>query len=92
MRRARLLDFTVVGRFKLSVLFDYRSKKMEFQVKDMSCGGCANSITRAVTHADPAAKLEIDVAAKVVKIDSALPPERLLAVIEEAGFHPTLGA
>jgi copper chaperone CopZ len=27
---------------------------MEFEVKDMSCGGCANSITRAVTSVDPA--------------------------------------
>ncbi|MDI9682925.1 heavy-metal-associated domain-containing protein, partial [Burkholderia cenocepacia] len=39
---------------------------MEFEVQDMTCGGCANAITRAVTAADPAAKLDIDVAAKIV--------------------------
>ena len=49
---------------------------MEFEVKDMSCDGCANSIRRAVTCADPAAKLDIDVATKVVRIESALPSER----------------
>jgi len=38
---------------------------MEFEVTDMSCGGCANSITRAVTSVDPGAKLNIDVAAKI---------------------------
>lgn len=65
---------------------------MEFEVKDMSCGGCANSITRAVTTADPAAKLDIDVVTKIVKINSALPAERLVAVIEAAGFHPTVAA
>ncbi|MFM0412546.1 MULTISPECIES: heavy-metal-associated domain-containing protein [Paraburkholderia] len=65
---------------------------MEFEVKDMSCGGCANSITRAVTNADPAAKLRIDVTAKIVKIDSALSVEHLVAVIEAAGFHPTVNA
>jgi copper chaperone len=65
-------------------------QKMEFEVKDMSCGGCANSITRAVNSVDPAAKLDIDVTTKVVKIDSALPSDRLVAVIEEAGFHPTV--
>lgn len=65
---------------------------MEFEVKDMSCGGCANSITRAVTTADPAAKLDIDVITKKVKINSALPAERLVAVIEAAGFHPTVAA
>ena len=40
---------------------------MEFEVQDMTCGGCANAITRAVTAADPAAKLDIDVAAKIVR-------------------------
>ena len=46
---------------------------MEFEVKDMSCGGCANSISRAVNSVDPAARLGTDVTTKVVKIDSALP-------------------
>jgi copper chaperone len=61
---------------------------MKFEVKDMSCGGCANSITRAITNVDPAARLDIDVTTKIVKIDSALPLDRLVAVIEEVGFHP----
>jgi copper chaperone len=56
----------------------------------LSCGGCANSITRAVTSVDPEATLEIDVTTKIVKIDSALPPECLVALIEAAGFHPTV--
>jgi len=65
---------------------------MEFEVKDMSCGGCANSITRAVTSVDPAAKLDIDIATKIVKVDSVLPSGRLVAVIEAAGYHPTVNA
>ncbi|MGF7000553.1 heavy-metal-associated domain-containing protein [Paraburkholderia sp. GAS32] len=65
---------------------------MEFEVKDMSCGGCANSITRAVANVDPTAKLDIDVTSKIVKIDSALPVQRLVAAIEDAGFHPTVRA
>jgi copper chaperone len=65
---------------------------MQFEVKDMSCGGCANSITRAVISVDPDAKLDFDVTTKVVKIESNLPPERLAAVIEAAGFHPVVGA
>ena len=65
---------------------------MEFEVKDMSCGGCANSITRAVTGADPTAKLDIDIVSKIVKVYSVLPSERLVAVIEAAGYHPTVNA
>jgi hypothetical protein len=45
--------------------------KMEFEVKDMSCDGCANSITRTVTNVDPAAKLDIDVTTKIMKIAGA---------------------
>lgn len=62
---------------------------MEFEVNDTSCGGCANSTTRAATTVDPAAKLNIDV---VTKIESSLAHERLAAVIEAAGFHPVVGA
>ncbi|MFM0292171.1 MULTISPECIES: heavy-metal-associated domain-containing protein [Paraburkholderia] len=65
---------------------------MEFEVKDMSCGGCANSITHAVTTVNPDAKLNIDVAARIVKIESNLSSERLAAVIEAAGFHPAVSA
>ena len=63
---------------------------MEFQIPDMSCGGCANAITRAVTRIDPEAKLDVDVAVKIVKVASALPPERIIEAIEAAGFHPSL--
>lgn len=65
---------------------------MEFAIPDMSCGGCANAITRAVTSLDPAAKLEVDVAVKIVKVTSMLAAERLIEAIEAAGFHPSLRA
>jgi copper chaperone len=65
---------------------------MEFEVQDMTCGGCANAITRAVTAADPGARLDIDVAAKLVKVESAQGAERVQAIIEAAGFHPALRA
>ncbi|KVU82659.1 heavy metal transporter [Burkholderia ubonensis] len=65
---------------------------MEFEVQDMTCGGCANAITRAVTAADPGAKLNIDVAAKRVTVQSTQPAERVQSIIEAAGFHPSLRA
>ncbi|CAB3803492.1 hypothetical protein LMG28614_05833 [Paraburkholderia ultramafica] len=63
---------------------------MQFEVKDMSCGGCASAIIRAITSIDPAVKLDIDVAAKMVKIDSSFPQNQLVAAIEATGFHPTV--
>ncbi|MFL9867377.1 heavy-metal-associated domain-containing protein [Paraburkholderia fungorum] len=63
---------------------------MEFEIPDMSCGGCANAIARAVTGLDPAATLDVDVAVKIVKVASTLPPQSVIEVIEAAGFHPSL--
>jgi len=63
---------------------------MEFAIPDMTCGGCANAIARAVTGLDPAAKLDVDVAVKIVKVASSLQPQRVIAAIEAAGFHASL--
>ncbi|HEY2607611.1 heavy-metal-associated domain-containing protein [Paraburkholderia sp. RL18-103-BIB-C] len=64
---------------------------MEFAIPDMTCQGCANAITRAVNRLDPAATLDVDIAVKTVKIASMLPEQRLIEVIEAAGFHPSAG-
>ncbi|SEJ84409.1 heavy-metal-associated domain-containing protein [Paraburkholderia diazotrophica] len=63
---------------------------MRFEVKDMSCGGCANAIKQAIMREDAAARLAIDVAGKTVEVESTASPERLMAAIEAAGFHPTV--
>ena len=62
---------------------------MQFAVPDMTCGGCANAIARAIAAADPAATVEVDVSTKVVTVTSALPPALLIDAIEAAGFHPS---
>ncbi|MGF6573253.1 copper chaperone [Paraburkholderia fungorum] len=65
---------------------------MEFAIPDMTCGGCARAITRAVNQLDPDATLDIDVPVKTVRITSTLPAQRLAETIEAAGFHPSLRA
>ncbi len=65
---------------------------MEFNIPDMSCGGCANAIRRAVTSLDATATLEADVAVKIVNVTSTLAPKQLIEAIEAAGFHPSLRA
>lgn len=63
---------------------------MEFQVNDMSCGGCARSITNAVKQVDPAASVDVDIAQKTVKVTSSVSPEKVLNAISEAGYNPVL--
>ena len=49
---------------------------MEFKVAAMSCGHCVGVINKALMALDPAAKVEIDLAEKLVKVES-LVAERL---------------
>ena len=61
---------------------------IELTINDMTCGGCVASITRVVKGLDPNASVEADVAAKRVKISSAIKSEAVIAAISGAGFHP----
>ena len=63
---------------------------IELTINDMTCGGCVASITRVVKGLDPNASVEADVAAKRVKISSAIKSEAVIAAISDAGFHPHL--
>lgn len=61
---------------------------MEFKVADMSCGGCASAIKNAIAKLDAAAKVEIDVAAKTVKVESSFTQAEIASAIQQARFHP----
>jgi len=52
----------------------------------MSCGHCVGAVTKAVQAVDAAARVEIDLATKSVKIDSATPLAALKSAIADAGY------
>lgn len=61
---------------------------IELTINDMTCGGCVASITRVVKGLDTKAKVEADVAARRVKIDSVIETSTVVAAISGAGYHP----
>jgi len=65
---------------------------IEITVKDMTCGHCASVITRAVKETDPAARCEIDLAARKVRIASVEPARDFVTAIAEAGYSPAPAA
>lgn len=60
---------------------------MHFHTPDMSCGGCAQAIARAVTAIDPAARVHADVATGRVEVASDRAPAVIAAAIQGAGFR-----
>ncbi|MDZ4097265.1 MAG: heavy-metal-associated domain-containing protein [Methylophilaceae bacterium] len=59
-----------------------------FKVPKMSCGGCANTITNALRQVDEAAIIEINLADKIVKIDSLKAETELALAMTNAGYPP----
>jgi len=62
-----------------------------FQVKDMTCGHCASTITQSVKAKDPNAKVTIDIGQQLVRIESAaVTGDDLRVAIVDAGYSPAL--
>lgn len=61
-----------------------------FQVENMSCGHCASTITKAIGALDQSARVEIDLAAKSVKVECHQDAESIRQAIIEAGYPATL--
>lgn len=60
-----------------------------FEVNDMTCGHCVSAITKAVAVVDPAAKLQVDLAAHRVQIESTASSADVLSdAIKVAGYTP----
>lgn len=64
----------------------------ELQVQGMTCGGCARSVTRSVQAIDSNARVDIDLAAKKVRIDSRASLDAVKSAISQAGYPVTASA
>ena len=62
---------------------------LEFQIPAMSCGHCVAAVTQAVQSVDAAAKVDVDLAAHRVTVQTEAPRERVAAALVEAGYAPT---
>jgi copper chaperone len=61
-----------------------------FQVNDMTCGHCVRSITEAVEVLDHEAKVDIDLASRLVTVQSRAAAGDVSRAIQEAGYNPTV--
>ncbi len=61
-----------------------------FEVKDMTCGHCVSTITKALKATDQDARVQIDLARHLVSVEPVTADAaRLADAIQEAGYTPT---
>ena len=61
---------------------------MEFQIDNMTCGGCAKSVTKAIQSVDPGASVVTDPPNRRVEVQTSAAQEQIVAALREAGFPP----
>lgn len=82
-----VFDLTIMTRLKLSdeIKLIWR-KAMKLWILNMNCGGCARGVTAIIQDVDSNAKIDIDLAAKVVSIETIASVEQMTAALAEGGF------
>lgn len=63
---------------------------MELRIENMTCGGCAKSVTKAIQSVDPSARVETNPGARAVRVETTATAEALQEVLEEAGYPATV--
>ena len=61
-----------------------------FSVEGMTCGHCVRAVTQAVQVKDPAASVNVNLAAKEVGVESRLSPDEVISLITEEGYSAKL--
>ena len=65
---------------------------LRYQVDDMTCDHCVQTITRAVKGVDAGADVKVDLATKSVDVTSQATAEAIADAIREAGYTPVAAA
>lgn len=59
---------------------------MQLHIENMTCGGCARSVTKTIQSVDPAAVVEADPSARSVVVTTASPRSAIEAALATAGY------
>ena len=62
---------------------------MKLNIPDMECGGCANSVTKALQAIDGDATVDADLDAKTVTLTTTASEDAVFAALDDAGFPAT---
>lgn len=63
-----------------------------YKVDKISCMGCVKAITRVLQQADATARVEADLAGKLIHVEARLSVEEVQQRLERAGYPAVLQA
>ncbi|WP_343595823.1 heavy-metal-associated domain-containing protein [Acinetobacter sp.] len=63
---------------------------MKLEIQNMTCGGCARSVTATIKELDPAAQVNIDIDSKIVDVETKLNIDQVTQALTEDGFPPVV--
>lgn len=63
---------------------------LRFRVPNMTCGGCAKSVTKVLQSVDSKARIEIDSRDREVRVESVASESKFLSALERAGYPANL--
>ena len=69
-------------------------KSVQLSIEGMTCSGCVNAVTRALSKVPGVTDVAVDLDAGQARIRGRVDPQTLVAAIEQAGFgaRPAQGA
>ncbi len=63
-----------------------------FNVQGMTCGHCAEAITSAIRDRDPHALVQVDLPTGEVIVESDVPVQEVIGLIEQEGYQAQLAS
>lgn len=63
-----------------------KETEMRFHIENMTCGGCARSVTKAVESVDPKARVDADPVTKTVTVESSASTHAINRALSDAGY------
>nr|WP_059390477.1 cation transporter [Pseudomonas toyotomiensis] len=59
----------------------------QFKVSGMSCGHCVRAVTQAIQALEQTARVEVGLAAGLVRVEASLDASQIQAAIREEGYE-----
>ncbi len=85
-----------MGRFKVVLILTSPNEgdpdMITLNVKDMTCGHCVSTVTKAVQSLDAKATVQVDLPTGRVDVTSSVQPVQLIQAISDAGYPAALAS